>query len=107
MKKISAILLIITGMTYAKPVVFKDFGAIWMCGDYTVWAEPNAKTIGLSNEKLHLDKNLQYKKNLDAYFSKDGKTSLRFQGKSLDDPKIIFIIDGKKQQCYYEYIERG
>jgi len=108
MKRVMSVLLISVGLLSAKPIVFEDYGAIWVCSDgYMIGAEEKAKTVDISNDKLRLDKKLRYNKSMDAYLSRDGKTVLRFRGKSLDDPNIVFYIDGKPSKCYYEYMERG
>jgi len=92
---------------YAAPITTKDAGLIWVCGKYMVWAEQNAKTVDLSKQETKLDIKLNYDAKKDTYFSKDKKHTLQFKGKDLNAPKVIFQIDGKSHNCYYEYIERG
>ena len=98
---------ILFALSYANEITFKDFGAIWFCGDYVVSAEKNAKSIDLSNDKLKLDKKLRYKKKTDSYVSDDKKIILKYEGSNPDDPKIRFLINGRPYKCYYEYMERG
>jgi hypothetical protein len=101
-------LLSITVMS--APVTFKDFGAIWLCGDnmdYSVWAEARSNEVVLSQESPKKDYTLKYDKKSGRYLSKSGKITLEFKGKDLDATKIHFLINGKSYKCYYEYIERG
>ena len=109
MKRVMSVLLISVGLLSAKPIVFEDYGAIWVCSDgYMIGAEAKAKTVDISNDRLRLDKKLHYNKSMDAYLSRDGKTILRFRGKNLDTlDNVVFSIDGKPSKCYYEYMERG
>ena len=72
-----------------------------------VWAEQNAKTVDLSNQESKLDVKLNYDAKKDTYFSKAHKHTLQFKGKDLTVPKVIFNIDGKSHNCYYEYMEKG
>ncbi len=98
--------LMIMSISAAKPVTFKAYGVIWVCSDdYFIWAERNAASVNLSNEKLHIDQTLQYDEKNENYVSKDGKFVMHYEGNSLNDPNVSFKINGKKHKCYFEYIE--
>jgi predicted DNA binding CopG/RHH family protein len=101
---------LLTATALAAPVTFKDFGVIWICGnymDYTVWAEAGSDEVMLSQDKPKKNDTLRYDKKSDRYLSKDTKTTLQFKGKDLEAMKIEFLINGRAYKCYYEYIERG
>ena len=92
----------------AKPIVFSDYGAIWICkGDFWVSAQRGAKTVRLSSDSRKIDVPLHYDATNDIYRSSDNRHTLHFDGDSLESGNVHFRIDGQSLSCYYEYMENG
>jgi hypothetical protein len=108
MKNIVFATMILTAGAWAKPIVFPDFGAIWVCkGDYWVAADRNARSVQLSNDKRGVNVRLYYNKKSGEYRSKNGRHTLYYNGKNLEANDVHFRIDGRDYSCYYEYMEQG
>ena len=107
MTKIIIVFILSFIQSVANPITFKDYGAIWVCDNYYIYAQAGAKTVDISNEPLKLDKKLRYDNKSGLYISNDGKTTLQYSGSNLEASRVIFNINGEPHKCYYEYMENG